>query len=104
MVLSCASNLHVVAVPLRDGAETVTDTSQVQVIHWVDHLKPDLFISPTERIRKMYNLIIDVPVRHLGTRSFGNIYWYTNALIFEIVGITLNADDIAGNMLVVKHV
>ncbi|KAG2050085.1 hypothetical protein BDR06DRAFT_960598 [Suillus hirtellus] len=70
MVLSCASNLHVVAVPLRDGAETATDTSQVQVTHWVDHLKPDLFVSPTERIRKMYNLITDVPVPALGYAFF----------------------------------
>lgn len=97
-----------VSVPFRDGIKKLNDISHLQVTHWVNQLGPDLFVSSTGRLRKTYNVIAEMPV---GTPALGYTFFREhpavfaapNRLIWMIAGITENADDIAGNILVVKH-
>jgi hypothetical protein len=104
-----ASTPHVVLVPFRDGINKLGDISHLQVTHWVNQLGPDLFVSLTGRLCKMYNLIVEMPVGApvLGYTFFcehPGVFAAPNRLIQMIAGIMENMDNIAGNILVVKHV
>lgn len=77
-------------------------------MHWVSQLGPDLFISSIGQLRKTYNLIAEMPARApaLGYTFFREhlaVFAASNRLIRGIAGITANADDVTGNVLVVKH-
>ncbi|KAG2099000.1 uncharacterized protein F5147DRAFT_777522 [Suillus discolor] len=103
-----AKKAHLVSIPLRDGVDSLVDMSQLDVSHWVDQLGPERLISSTGQCRKTYNVIADIPEG--GTlpgytffREHPLVYGPPNALIREVGRITSNADNILGNVLVVKH-
>ncbi|KAG1880503.1 hypothetical protein C8R48DRAFT_829836 [Suillus tomentosus] len=103
-----AKNLIVVSVPFRDGIKKVGNTSHLQVMHWVNQLGPDLFISSTRQFRKTYNLIKEMPagapaLGYTFFREHPAVFAASNRLIRGIAGITANAGDVTGNVLVVKH-
>ncbi|KAG1880593.1 hypothetical protein C8R48DRAFT_767365 [Suillus tomentosus] len=103
-----ARNPIVVSVPFRDGIKKVGSISHLQVMHWVNQLGPDLFISSTGRFRKTYNLIAEMPggaiaVGYTFFREHAAVFPAPNRLIRGIASITSNADDVTGNVLVVKH-
>lgn len=80
----------------------------MQVMHWVNQLGPDLFISSTGQFRKIYNLIAEIPAGALALgytffREHPAVFAAPNRLIRGIAGITANADDVTGNVLLVKH-
>ncbi|KAG2341705.1 hypothetical protein BDR05DRAFT_949533 [Suillus weaverae] len=89
-----ACNAHLVSVPFRDGVKELSNMLHLQVTHWVNLLGPDLFISSTGRLWKTYNFIAEMP-------AGAPVLAYT--FFCEHPGITLNTDDIGGNVLVVKH-
>ncbi|KAG1876934.1 hypothetical protein C8R48DRAFT_668952 [Suillus tomentosus] len=103
-----ADAAHLVSIPLRDGVESLVDISQLEVTHWVDQLGPDKFVTSSGRCRKTYNVIADMPEGETPPgytffRDHPLVYGPPNALIRNIGGITANADDVEGNVLVVKH-
>ncbi|KAG2050995.1 hypothetical protein BDR06DRAFT_1010745 [Suillus hirtellus] len=92
--------------PCRSGTES--KKSVIPRMHWVNQLGPDLFILSTGQFRKTYNLIAEMPARapalgHTFFREHPAVFAAPNRLIRGIAGITANADDITGNVLVVKH-
>jgi hypothetical protein len=99
-----ASTPHVVLVPFRDGINKLGDISHLQVTHWVNQLGPDLFVSLTGRLYKMYNLTVGAPVlRYTFFCKHPGVFAAPNRLIQMIADIMENMDNIAGNILVVKH-
>jgi hypothetical protein len=95
----------VVSVPLPDGIDTVTGIPQPQMTYWVNQVVPDLFVSPTGRFRKMHNLITDMPIGALALRVHVLLRTSIGTCATrcfdsrDFVGITSNADYVAGNVL-----
>jgi hypothetical protein len=94
---------HLVSVPLRDGIHKLRHLSELETLHWIDHLGGEKF-NTTCCATETYNTGTDT-----------NTYEYTlfcdhpdmfgapNVLIREIASISRNEMDITGNVLVVKH-
>ncbi|KAG1764934.1 hypothetical protein EDD22DRAFT_845635 [Suillus occidentalis] len=103
-----AETAELVSVPLRDGVENLVNINQLEVTHWVDLLGPNNLISTMGWCRKTYNVIGHVaeglsPPGYTFFREHPLIYSPPNVLIRRICGITSDANDIMGNVLVVKH-
>ncbi|KAG1775890.1 hypothetical protein EV702DRAFT_1046545 [Suillus placidus] len=99
---------HLVVIPVRDGVEGLTHISQLDVCHWVDYFGAENVISATSRGRKTYHVmadaVTDAPARgYTFFREHVMGFAPPNALIREVAGIDDHAEDVTGNVLVVKH-
>ncbi|KAG2336262.1 hypothetical protein BDR05DRAFT_1006033 [Suillus weaverae] len=99
---------HLVSVPLRDGVTRLKNISQLEMSHWLDHLKRDKFIVLTGCLRKTFNMLPgapDTPWEHGYTIIREDPWTYPppNALIHDIARVTDVRDDVTGNVLVIKH-
>ncbi|KAG1795167.1 uncharacterized protein HD556DRAFT_1442503 [Suillus plorans] len=90
-----ARNPIVVSVPFRDGIKKVGNILNLQVMHWVNQLGPDLFNSSTGQFRETYNLIAEIlagapAVGYTFFREHPAVFAAPNRLIRGIAGITAN--------------
>ncbi|KAG2039384.1 hypothetical protein BDR03DRAFT_1009017 [Suillus americanus] len=108
LYVTLATIPHLVSVPLHDGASRLTNLSQLETSHWLDHLKRDKFIVLTGCLQKTFNTLPegpDTPWDHGYTIICEDPWMYPppNALICDMACITDVHDDVTGNVLVIKH-
>ncbi|KAG1849523.1 hypothetical protein F4604DRAFT_1934869 [Suillus subluteus] len=99
---------RIVSVPLRDGVPVPGHVSRLQVWHWVDTLGPEQFVTLSMFLRETFNGVAKpqattAEYAYTLIREHGLLYRPPNALIRQIGGITDNANDVPGNVLVIKH-
>ncbi|KAG1849528.1 hypothetical protein F4604DRAFT_1687413 [Suillus subluteus] len=99
---------HLVSVPLRDGVTQLTNLSQLETSHWLDHLKRDKFIVLMGCLWQSFNMLPGAPdtswehgytIIHEDPWTFPPL----NALICDIACVTDVHDEVTGNVLVIKH-
>ncbi|KAG2148137.1 uncharacterized protein EDB93DRAFT_1103806 [Suillus bovinus] len=88
-----ATQPYLVSVPIHIYGVECEDLSHLEIIHWVNHLGTNKFITSTSCGRKTYN-----PVYHWDKME--NKYGYT---FFCLTGLNWVDGDVNGNMLVIKH-
>jgi hypothetical protein len=91
-----------VTVPWQEGASGLINLDNLEVLHWVDQLGPNLFAMSPQQFWKTYNVGCDC--KYTFFRENLMSYCPLNALIQEIAGIIKNEMDVTGNVLVVNHV
>ncbi|KAG2145932.1 hypothetical protein DEU56DRAFT_753982 [Suillus clintonianus] len=104
-----ASSPYLVSVPFLDGVNRFTHISQLEVSHWVDRLIDDRFIVSTSKLRKTYKVTSDASAEDTAYsytfyRESPSSFAPPNLLVREMLDIVDAADDVQGNILVVKHV
>ncbi|KAG1734447.1 uncharacterized protein EDB91DRAFT_1296966 [Suillus paluster] len=99
---------HLVVIPVHDGVESLTQISHLEVSHWVDYFSGENITSATSRGRKTYHVMAD-DMTHAPARRYTFFREHVmgfappNALIREVAGIDDHAEDVMGNVLVIKH-
>ncbi|KAG2123119.1 hypothetical protein BD769DRAFT_1670199 [Suillus cothurnatus] len=95
-----------VTIPVREFALPVKQLSDLEILHWLDALGPERYMSTSSRFRKTYNPKYGVYHAHSYTffREHPMAYTPPNLCIRTAADVTPGDEDVTGNVLVIKHV
>jgi hypothetical protein len=100
-----ATKPSLVTIPVREFALPVKQLSDLEILHWLDALGPERYMSTSSRFRKTYNPKYGEYHAHSYTffREHPMAYTPPNLCIRTAADVTPGDEDVTGNVLVIKH-